>query len=186
MSVFYHSCCYLYCFAIPPRNQKGKYYIFGQFGRYDPNLPRSECSSGAHPMQSKASCSTDNWIWFRQIFELFLSICKHVIRVKSFEHRLKYEPYLRGLQTMNPLIARPLSRSPNCMVLIELRLFGANVFPLLVLILLMSHINIVAVGKTTCLSMTQFWAENWTNHLPNAGRMRYLLRYRRGFSKRYR
>ena len=41
--------------------------------------------------------------------------------------------------------------------------------------------NIVAVGQTfNVFSYDAVWTENWTHHLPNAGRMRYLLRHRRG------
>ncbi len=42
--------------------------------------------------------------------------------------------------------------------------------------------DMAAVGTTfNVFSYDAVWAENWTHHLPNACRMRYLLPHRRGF-----
>ncbi len=44
--------------------------------------------------------------------------------------------------------------------------------------------DIAAVGTTfNVFSYDASWAENWTYHLPNAGRMRFQLHHRRGNSK---
>ena len=73
------------------------------------------------------------------------------------------------LQTTNPLIARPLSGSPNCD---ELRLFGAKALHLL--ILLMSRIW-HSSSRYNVFSYDAVWAEHRTRHLPNAEQIRYVL-----------
>ncbi len=77
---------------------------------------------------------------------------------------------LKLLQTTNPLIARPLCGSPNCACYWVAPVLGQGI-PLP--ILLMSRI-------WHSSSRYNFWAENWTHHLPIAERMRYQLRNRRG------
>ncbi len=63
-----------------------------------------------------------------------------------------------------------------------LRLFGAKASPPYSYYLFRAS-DIAAVGTTfNVFSYDAVWAENWTHHLPNAGRMRYLLRHKRGDS----
>ncbi len=64
---------------------------------------------------------------------------------------------------------------------IELRLFGANVFPLLELLS-----DIAAVSSTfNVFSYDEFRAEEWNYHLPNAEQMPYMLRHRRRYVQLY-
>ncbi len=80
------------------------------------------------------------------------------------------------------MIAWPLSGSPNCAWLNEFSLFRVKAIPLL--IVLITCIDIAAVCTTfNAFSYGAVWADNWTHHLPNSGRMRYLLRHRRGWFK---